>query len=157
MAGLKLGKQRQALEIPNTGMVVSIDVGQYNELHPWDKKTVGERLALWAKNMVYEGDLVYSGPIYDRCEKAGDKIRIYFKHVGSGLVVKGDELKSFTICGKDNAYVEAKAIVDGDTIIVYGEGVEEAVGVRYAWADNPEDANLYNKEGLPASPFMATL
>ena len=150
-------KQRQALEIPNTGMVVSIDVGQYNELHPWDKKTVGERLALWAKNMVYEGDLVYSGPIYDRCEKAGDKIRIYFKHVGSGLVVKGDELKSFTICGKDNAYVEAKAIVDGDTIIVYGEGVDEAVGVRYAWADNPEDANLYNKEGLPASPFMATL
>lgn len=146
-------EQRRALAIPNTGMAVTIDVGHYNELHPWDKKSVGERLALWTMKQVFHEDVVCSGPIYDHMKVEGSHIRLYFNYVGGGLTIKGDELKTFMLSGKDGNFLPAKAQIDGDTVLVWAEGVEEPVAVRYAWADNPEEANLYNKEGLPASPF----
>lgn len=146
--------QRRILEMPNTGMAVTIDVGMYNDLHPWDKKSVGERLALWAFNQVYGEDIVYSGPIYDRMVIEGSKVRIYFKYTDSGLVVKGDRLESFEICGSNKIYYPAEAEIEDNSVVVYSKKVPDPVRVRYAWADNPEKANLYNKEGLPASPFI---
>lgn len=149
-------EQRKTLEVPNTGMAVTIDVGMYNDLHPWDKKTVGERLALWAENMVYGGSIVSSGPIYDHYEIEEDKIRLHFNHIGSGLQSKdGEELQTFEICGKDKVFKEAKAAIDGETVLVQSQEVKDPTAVRYGWADNPEEANLYNKEGLPASPFIS--
>lgn len=149
--------QRQALELPNTGMAVTIDVGMYNDLHPWDKKSVGERLALWALNQVYGENSVCSGPIYDRSAVEGNKIRIYFKYTGSGLAVKGSKPESFEICGKDGIFYPAQAEIENDTVIVYSKKVARPEGVRYAWAGNPEKANLYNREGLPASPFITRI
>lgn len=149
--------QRQILRLPNTGMAVTIDVGMYNDLHPWDKKSVGERLALWALNRLFNEDIVYSGPIYDRMAVEGNRIRLYFNHVGSGLVVKGDKPEAFEICGKDGIFYPAEAEIEDNCVIVCSKRVPEPTGVRYAWADNPEKANLYNKEGLPASPFIANL
>lgn len=149
-------EQRKVLQVPNTGMAVTIDVGMYNDLHPWDKKTVGERLALWAQNKAYGEDIVCSGPIYNSYKVEGDKIRLYFDHIGSGLISKdGEELKTFEICGKDKIFKEGKAEIDGETVLVHSQEVKEPEIVRYAWADNPEEANLYNKEGLPASPFIS--
>lgn len=145
--------QRRTLSVANTGMAVIYDVGEYNDLHPQDKKTVGERLALWAMKMVYGEDIVCSGPIYDHMEIEGNRIRLYFNHIGSGLITKGEKLKTFLICGKDGKYHKAEAFIDGDTVLVHSEQVKEPVNVRYGWADNPEEANLYNKEGLPASTF----
>jgi len=146
--------QRRVLKVPNTGMAVTIDVGMYNDLHPWDKKSVGERLALWALNQVFGEDIICSGPIYDRMTVEGNKIRLYFKYTGSGLTVKGNKLEAFEICGKDGVFYPAEAEIDNDSVVVYSKKVSQPVRVRYAWADNPEKANLYNKEGLPASPFI---
>ena len=146
-------RQRRALEIPNTGMAVTIDVGGYNELHPQNKKAVGERLALWAMNKAYGENLVCSGPIYKSHKVLGDKIQLFFDYVGSGLVCKGDKLCEFTICGEDGKFVEADAVIEGDTVVVSSGKVDNPVHVRYAWSNSPDRANLYNKEGLPASPF----
>lgn len=148
-------KQRQVLKLPNTGMAVTIDVGMYNDLHPWDKKSVGERLALWALNSVHGENNVCSGPIYKDMTVEDDKVRLYFDYTGSGLIVKGDKLETFEICGEDEIFYPAKAQIDGDSVVVYSEKVSNPKRVRYAWADNPERANLYNKEGLPASPFIS--
>jgi len=145
--------QRRTQSVPNTGMAVIYDVGEYNDLHPQDKKTVGERLALWAMNMVHGEEIVCSGPNYDHMEVEGNRIRLYFTYVGSGLTAKGEELKGFLICGNDGKYHNAKAYIDGNTVVVHSEQVKEPVNVRYGWSDNPEEANLYNKEGLPASTF----
>lgn len=146
-------EQRRALQIPNTGMAVTIDVGQYNDLHPWDKKSVGERLALWAMKQVFDEEIVCSGPIYDHMEAEGNRIRLHFTYVGGGLRVKGDDLKTFMISGKDGKFLPAKAQIEGATVLVWSDEIDEPVAVRYAWSDNPEEANLFNKEGLPASPF----
>ena len=148
--------QRQNMKLPNTGMAVIIDVGMYNDLHPWDKKSVGERLALWALNDVYGDNLVCSGPIYSRIAIEDKKARLYFDHVGSGLITKGDKLETFEICGEDGVFYAAEATIeDVDCLIVSCMKVSKPGKVRYAWADNPEKANLYNKEGLPASPFIS--
>lgn len=146
--------QRQIMDLPNTGMAVTIDVGMYNDLHPWDKKSVGERLALWALNQVHGENNVCSGPIYNRMDVEDNKIRLYFDHIASGLIQKGDKLESFEICGSDDIFYSAEALIDGDTIVVSSKELTKPEGVRYAWADNPEAANLFNKDGLPASPFI---
>jgi sialate O-acetylesterase len=145
----------EALSIPNTGMAVTIDIGEWNDVHPLDKKDVGERLALAAEKVAYdEHDLVYSGPIYRSSTPGGDSIVLSFTDTGSGLMVKGSEgLHGFAIAGADKKFVWAEARVEGDRVVVSSEDVPHPEFVRYAWADNPEDANLYNKEGLPASPF----
>ena len=147
--------QLQVLSLPNTGMAVTIDAGEWNDIHPLDKKDVGERLALWAEHIAYGSkDPDYSGPIYKSYTIEGNKIIINFSQTGTGLIVKGGgELYYFSIAGADRKYVWAHAKIDGDQVIVWSEKVTNPVSVRYAWANNPEGANLYNKKGLPASPF----
>ncbi|HUH19034.1 sialate O-acetylesterase [Albibacterium sp.] len=147
--------QLQALSIPNTGMSVGIDAGEWNDIHPLNKKDIGERLALWAEYLAYGAkDLVHSGPIYQSHTIEGNKIILSFNNTGSGLMVKGGgDLYYFAIAGADKQYVWAKAKINGDKVIVWNDDITNPMYVRYAWADNPEGANLYNKEGLPASPF----
>jgi sialate O-acetylesterase len=147
--------QLKTLSVANTAMAVAADVGEWNDLHPLNKKDVGQRLALAAQKVAYGDDkVVYSGPIYESMQIEGNKIIIAFTHIGGGLVVKGGgELKHFAIAGGDKKFVWAKAKIQGDKVVVRSEQVNNPVAVRYAWANNPEGANLYNKEGLPASPF----
>jgi len=148
-------EQRKALDVPNTGMAVAIDLGEWNDLHPLNKKDVGERLALLARKLAYgEKDLVASGPLYKSMKVEGNKVIIEFSNTGSGLIAKGGgELKHFAIASRDKKFVWAKAVIENDRVVVWHDNVLNPVAVRYAWADNPEGANLYNKEGLPASPF----
>ncbi len=149
-------QQRLALRIPHTGMAVAIDVGEWNDIHPLDKKTVGERLALEARRVAYgDKDLVSAGPLVEKAQRDGPRVRIRFKNVGGGLVAKGggSELRHFAVAGEDGAFVRAKARIVGDEVEVWTDGIEQPAMVRYAWASNPESANLYNEEGLPASPF----
>ena len=146
-------EQRKAMEVPGTGMVVTIDKGMYNDLHPWDKKSVGERLARWAFHMVFGEDLVYSGPIYDHMEKEGEALRLYFRHTGSGLLLRGNGVNMLEVCGEDGVFYPAEASIDQDTLLVTCSKVKNPVHVRYGWLNNPENPNLFNKEGLPASPF----
>jgi sialate O-acetylesterase len=158
--------QTMTLALPNTGMAVIIDIGEANDIHPKNKQDVGKRLALWALAKTYGKELVYSGPIYKsmkierRAIVRADVtdyecvIALFFDHVGSGLVAKGGEpLKGFAIAGADRKFVWADAkIADGNVIVVSSDKVSEPIAVRYAWANNPV-CNLYNKEGLPATPF----
>ncbi|ADQ04207.1 protein of unknown function DUF303 acetylesterase [Caldicellulosiruptor owensensis OL] len=148
-------QQRKTLVVPNTGMAVTIDLGEWNDLHPSNKKDVGERLALLARKIAYgEENLVASGPLYKSAKIEGNKVIIEFSEVGSGLVAKGGgELKHFAIAGSDKKFTWAKAVIEDNKVIVWNESISNPAYVRYAWADNPEGANLYNKEGLPASPF----
>jgi len=145
--------QLMALSLPNTGMAVTIDIGNPNDIHPKNKQEVGRRLALNALKLVYGKDVVNSGPIYKSMAIEGNKIRLSFTHVDGGLVAKGGKrLKGFAIAGKDQKFVWANAKIDGKTIRVWSNRVPHPVAVRYAWAINPI-CNLYNKAGLPASPF----
>lgn len=164
-AGLREA-QSMTLSLPATGQAVIIDIGEERDIHPRDKKNVGHRLALAARKVAYGEDIVYSGPVYDSMKVEGDKIRLTFKHVGGGLTIGSapatrpsvdpepplPNLVGFAIAGADRKFVWADATIDGDTVVVSSPQVSEPVAVRYAWADNPV-CNLYNKEGLPASPF----
>ena len=147
--------QLKTLSLPNTGMAVAIDIGEWNDIHPLDKKDVGKRLFLAAEKVAYgEHSVTYSGPIYKSMKIEGNKIILSFDNTGNGLIAKGGEdLKDFAIAGADNHFVWAKAKIEGDKVVVWNDEIAVPVAVRYAWADNPEGANLYNKEGLPASPF----
>lgn len=153
-AGLREAELK-TLALPNTGMAVAIDVGEWNDIHPLNKKDVGERLALWAQKLAYGDDkVVASGPLYQSAKVDGDKIVISFSNTGSGLVAKGGgQLEQFAIAGADKRFVWATAVISGNTVVVFNENIPQPMYVRYAWADNPEGALLYNKEGLPASPF----
>jgi sialate O-acetylesterase len=147
--------QLKTLSVPNTGMAVITDVGEWNDIHPLNKQDVGRRLALAAQKVAY-GDkkVVYSGPLYQSMKVQGNKIVISFTNTGSGLVAKGGgELRYFAIAGSDKKFEWAKATIEGNKVIVWNNTITNPVAVRYAWADNPDGANLYNKEGLPASPF----
>ena len=147
--------QLKTLSVPNTAMVVAIDIGEWNDIHPLNKKDVGKRLALAADKLAYgEADIVYSGPTYQSMEIEGSKIVLTFTDTGSGLIAKGDDgLKGFAIAGPDSIFVWASAKIIDNKVIVFSDEISNPIAVRYAWADNPQDANLYNKEGLPASPF----
>lgn len=145
--------QLKTLHLPNTGMAVTIDIGEIDDIHPKNKQDVGKRLALWALAKSYGKDLVYSGPVYKSMDIEGGRIILHFEHIGGGLTIPGNEkLKGFTIAGEDRRFVWADAEIDGDTVVVSNESIVNPVAVRYGWADNPQ-CNLYNKEGLPASPF----
>ncbi|MGA8151854.1 MAG: sialate O-acetylesterase [Terriglobales bacterium] len=144
--------QLMALHLPNTGLAVTIDLGEANNLHPHKKAEVGQRLALWALGTTYGRDVVYSGPLYDSMKIESNRIRIHFKQVGSGLEARASNLRGFTVAGADRVFHFADAVIDGDTIVLSSPDVSAPVAVRYAWAGNP-DCNLYNKDGLPASPF----
>ncbi|HXD76711.1 MAG TPA: sialate O-acetylesterase [Puia sp.] len=146
--------QLKSLSVPNTAMVVAIDLGEWNDIHPDRKKPVGDRLALAAEHIAYGEDLVYSGPVYQSSSISGDKITISFSHTGGGLITNdGEEPQEFAIAGSDRKFVWARAKIEGDKVIVWNETVKDPKYVRYAWADSPVDPNLFNKEGLPASPF----
>lgn len=146
--------QTAALSVTNTGMAVAIDIGEWNDIHPLNKKDLGYRLALAAEKVAYgEKDVVYAGPTYQSMKVKGNKITITFSNVGSGLIAKGGALKQFAIAGMDKKFVWANAEIKKNTVVVWSDQIAKPVAVRYAWADTPEGANLYNKEGLPASPF----
>lgn len=147
--------QLKTLSVPNTGMTVTIDIGEWNDIHPSNKKDVGKRLFLAADKVAYGDDkVVYSGPIYKSMEIVENKIIVSFEHVGDGLISKGgSELKEFAIAGGDKKFVWAKAKIKNDKIVVWNENIINPKFVRYAWADNPSEANLYNANGLPAFPF----
>lgn len=145
--------QTMALSLPKTGMAVTIDIGEAKDIHPKNKQDVGNRLALAAYSIAYDQNIEFSSPIYESMIIENDKIRIYFKHINGELVAKdGGQLKGFAIAGRDQRFVWAKAIIEGDTVLVWHERVPQPIAVRYAWGDNP-DCNLYNAAGLPASPF----
>lgn len=148
--------QRQALSIPRTAMTVNIDLGEWNDIHPDNKKDVGERMAIAAQKIVYGEDIVHSGPLYKSHVITENKFIISFSHIGSGLTTNdGEALDEFSIAGSDKKFVRAKAKIEGDKVIVWSDEIAEPKYVRYAWADNPDNPNLFNKEGLPASPFEA--
>jgi len=158
--------QRKALTITHTGMAVITDIGQADDIHPRNKQDVGWRLAQWALNQTYgKKDLVPCGPLYKSHKVEGDAIRVSFDHVGSGLMVGSKEgleptkevedgkLARFAIAGADKQWHWADATIDGSDVVLKSSEVASPVAVRYAYTMNPTGANLYNKEGIPASPF----
>ncbi len=148
-------QQLKTLSVPNTAMAVTIGLGEWNDIHPLRKKEVGQRLALAAEKLAY-GDrkVVASGPIYESMNVKGNTIELTFTDCGGGLVTNdGKSLKQFAIAGIDKKFVWAQAKIEGNKVIVSNKAISNPVAVRYAWADNPKGANLYNAEGLPASPF----
>jgi len=158
--------QRKALEVEHTGMAVIIDIGAARDIHPKNKQDVGWRLAQWALHQTYGlKDIVPSGPLYKGLKVEGDSIRLSFNNVGSGLIVgektgleptkavKDGKLQKFAIAGADKKWHWADATIDGETVVVKSSEVKEPVAVRYGYTMNPRGANLYNIEGIPASPF----
>jgi sialate O-acetylesterase len=157
--------QLKTLALPNTGMATAVDIGNPKDVHPTDKMDVGQRLALAARHVAYGQQLVYSGPIYDSMKVEGGSIRVSFTQLGGGLIIGSapwvarnwpplptDKLLGFAIAGADKNWVPADAKIDGNTVVVSSPQVAQPVAVRYGWANVPQ-LNLYNKEGLPASPF----
>ena len=137
--------------VPNTAMAVITDYGDAGNIHPRDKEPVGARLALAARALAYGEKIEYSGPVFDAVKFDGARAILSFQHCGAGLIAKGDALKGFTITGDTN-FVPATATIDGQHVIVTSEQVAQPVAVRYGW-ENVPDVNLFNKDGLPATPF----
>lgn len=157
--------QLKTLALPNTGMAVTIDIGEADNLHPPDKLYVGKRLALIARHLVYGENIVDYGPLYQSMQVEENKVRLRFKNIGGGLKMgippppaggktfpSPTELKGFTIAGNDHQFIAANALIAGDTILVSSDKVSQPLAVRYDWEQNPA-GNLYNTENLPASPF----
>ena len=144
---------RTALSVPHTELAVTYDAGEWNDIHPLDKKTVAHRLFLGARRLVYGEKVNASGPLYKDMQVDGDRIVLSFTETGRGLACRGKELKHFAIAGEDRKFVWAKAVIRGNKVVVSSPEVKHPVAVRYAWSDNPSDANLCNKDGLLASPF----
>ncbi len=146
--------QAKSLSIPNTAMAIAIDVGEWNDVHPDRKKEVGDRLALAAEKIAYGENIVYTGPTYQSQTIEGNKIIISFTNTGSGLATNDGEVPAeFAIAGDDKKFVWGNARIEGDKIIVSSNELPNPKYVRYAWADDPVNPNLINKEGLPAAPF----
>jgi sialate O-acetylesterase len=142
-----------ALALRNTGEVVTIDLGGATQLHPRNKQDVGARLARVVRQVAYGQNVIASGPTYRSHAMRGDTMVVTLGNVAAGLRVHGDSLGGFTIAGTDHHWVWANAKIEGTRVLVWSAAVPKPVAVRYAWADNPEHANLYNSEGLPAAPF----
>ena len=163
--------QFRAMTIPKTGMATIIDIGEPGDIHPRNKEDVGKRLAFWALAKDYgKSRLVYSGPLYKSMKAQGSKVHIAFDCAGSGLMIgrkeghgpaveakavggEAPKLKRFAVAGEDKKWFWADAVIDGSTVVVSSTNVPSPAAVRYAFSMNPEGCNLYNKEGLPASPF----
>ena len=146
-------------QVPNTGMAITIDVGESKNIHPKNKLDVGYRLYLVARKIAYNENLVYSGPTYKSMKIEGNKIEIEFDNIGSGLYVKDKYgyINGFCIAGDDKKFHWAKAYIDGNRAVVHNDTIQNPVAVRYAWLNDPSDINLYNKEMLPAAPFRTDL
>ena len=147
--------QTATLSLPNTGMAVTMDIGESKDIHPRNKQDVGARLAAIALNNLYGVKMEFSGPMYQSFTSDANKILVSFTHADNGLVIKDKYgyLKGFEIAGADKKFYYAKADVKNNQAIVYSDSVTNPVAVRYGWADDMPEANLYNKDGLPASPF----
>jgi sialate O-acetylesterase len=144
------------LSLPNTGMASAIDVGDALDIHPRDKQTVGKRLANSALKVAYNQDIENMGPVYNQMNVTGNKVELTFGHVGKGLMAKDKYgyVKGFTVAGANHKFYWATATITGpETVVVSSPEVSDPVAVRYGWANNPDDANLYNSESLPADPF----
>jgi hypothetical protein len=141
-----------ALRVPGTAMVVTTDVGEPGELHPRTKEPVGARLALAARAVAYGEDVEHMGPLYKSMAVEGDKAVVSFTHVGKGLEVRGDTLTGFAVAGPDGKFHPARAEVRGDEVVVWSDKVSTPAAVRFGWESYPV-VNLWNKDGLPASPF----
>jgi sialate O-acetylesterase len=147
--------QLMALSLPQTGLAVTIDQGDPDDVHPRRKIDVGRRLALWALGAVYGRDVVYSGPLYESTSREPGRLRVRFRNAGSGLASRnGEALRGFAVAGADQTFRWAEARIDGDELVVWSDDVPRPVAVRYAWADSP-DATLIGRDGLPASPFRS--
>jgi sialate O-acetylesterase len=144
--------QAMALKLPNTGMAVTIDIGDEKNIHPKNKVDVGRRLYLIANNMVYNKPVVFMGPTYESMVVKNKNVELSFKNVGKGLSSNEKLLTAFEVAGADKKFYWADAEIVGDKIILSSKEVAKPVAVRYAWSSNPV-ASLYNKEGLPAPPF----
>lgn len=138
--------------LKNTGMAVTIDIGESNNIHPGNKKDVGDRLALWALAKDYGKGVVYSGPLYEGYKIEGNRVRIFFNYTDCGLKFNDGKVKGFAIAGKDRKFIWANAKIEGETVVVSSEAIKKPVAVRYAWDIDPE-ISLYNNADLPASPF----
>jgi sialate O-acetylesterase len=147
--------QSMTLSLPKTGQAVIIDIGEADDIHPRNKRDVGERLYRSALHIAYGEEAVHSGPVLAEMKVQGNQALLSFQHVGGGLVArdKYGYLKGFAVAGEDRKWYWAQAWIEDDQVVVSSPQVNKPAAVRYAWADNPEDANLYNQEGLPASPF----
>ena len=153
-------EQSKLLAVKNTAMAVAIDLGEWNDIHPLNKKDVGERLALQAEKLVYGNNkIVASGPSVKSVKKLGNKLQVSFNDVNNGLMVKGNgALKYFAVAGIDEKYVWATAVINSNNEVeVWSDAITNPVYITYAWADNPATANLYNRNGLPAAPFKKKL
>jgi sialate O-acetylesterase len=146
--------QRRSLSVANTAMVVTVDIGDPDNVHPADKQTVGARLALAARALAYGENVEYSGPLYRQATPDGENMRVWFDHAANGLVAKGGDLQGFEIAGEDRHFVAANARIDGKTVVAGSARVAEPKYVRYGWANAPV-VNLFNADGLPASPFTS--
>ena len=147
--------QRRTLARKNTGMAVTIDIGNPDNVHPVDKVDVGQRLSLAARALAYGEKLEYSGPLFREADVEGGSLRVWFDHVTGGLIVRGKELPGFEVAGATGGFEPAVARVEGDSIVVSSERVGHPVRVRYGWENSPVCV-LFNGSGLPASPFMGT-
>jgi sialate O-acetylesterase len=145
--------QASVLSMPNTGMAVTIDIGDPKDVHPHNKQALGERLTRIALAKVYDRKIEYSGPVYESMKISGSTIQLNFSHLGGGLVAKDGPLRWFTIAGADRKFVAAEARIEGDTIVVSNAQLTMPLAVRYAWDNYPEGCNFYNAAGLPAAPF----
>lgn len=141
----------QTLKVPNTGMAITIDIGDPADIHPKNKQDVGKRLAMWALGTVYEKPVPTSGPLPGSHERKGNSISVKFSHTDGGLIAKGESLLGFEVADS-NSFKPARARIDGDKVIVSNDDIAEPIAVRYAWENNPT-ASLFNGAGLPASPF----
>jgi len=145
--------QAAILSLPNTGMAVTIDIGDPDNVHPKNKEPLGDRLTRIALANTYGRKIEYSGPVFESVTIETNAIRVKFSHVDGGLVAKDGPLKWFQIAGADQKFVDADATIDGDSVIVRSADVTSPVAVRYAWDNYPDGCNLYNAAGLPAAPF----
>lgn len=153
-AGMREAQRQVTLKLPNTSLVVAIDLGEWNDIHPLNKKELARRVALQVKRKVYgHKDIVHSGPLCTAAAIEGGKVILSFE-AGTDDLMPVAQLKGFALAGTDGRYKWAEATVEGNKVIVWSEGIAQPTKVRYAWDDNPQEANLKNKAGLPASPFQ---
>ncbi|HHU97427.1 MAG TPA: sialate O-acetylesterase [Petrimonas sp.] len=157
-AELREAQRKLVADTPGTGLVVTIDIGEWNDIHPLDKKEVGRRLSLQARRLAYgERETVADGPIHNSIVGEGDRLILSFEGDKSNDLLPVQKLEGFAIAGADGRYHWANASIEDNKVVVWSDSVPEPVSVRYAWGNNPEKANLKNRQGLPASPFEATL
>jgi sialate O-acetylesterase len=145
-------QQLKTLSLTNTAMAVTIDIGNPDNVHPTDKVDVGHRLALAARAIEYGEDIAYSGPMFRQATPEGPAIRAWFNHHSKGLVARGGELIGFEVAGADRKFLPATAKIDGNTVLASSPAIPQPRFIRYGWANSPQ-CNLFNGEGLPASPF----